>query len=465
VGGPDARLTPAGGVEAIRELDRVLGLARSIDHEVAPVKERARGLTAGQFLVSLASAMTAGEDHLVGLDRRRLDQAGQELEPFPTPASATAGGLARRFDTDRLRGVERAVGEVCRRWLSLLAGSRREALPRSVTLDGDATDVEVYGRRKEGAEHAYTGALTLRADIVHWAEAGVPVAWDLSGGRDDPRSSVVDLSGRALDALPDQVGEVKTRFDAGYFAADLAKFRVARGVRFAIGAKRVAPLMAAGAHAPDDRWTPAIGMDDTEVAVIDHLPKGWPEDHRIWCVARRTRIPVDRIPSSRARKRRTIPKDQLALALDGRVDAVFGYSFILTDLPVPDPDTDPDGHAEQITDVEYWRRHRTDIEALNKDAKHGAALNHLPSGDRTVNAVWLACRLIACAMSAWLQDLARIDAGNGRGRRTLARLARELIRIPVKITRGAGLITLRPPPGAPLLGLVLPRLQRLPTAK
>ncbi len=37
---------------------------------------------------------------------------------------------------------------------------------------------------------------------------------------------------------------------------------------------------------------------------------------------------------------------------------------------------------------EHWYRHRTDIEALNKGAKHGAALRHLPSANRTINTVW-----------------------------------------------------------------------------
>lgn len=77
------------------------------------------------------------------------------------------------------------------------------------------------------------------------------------------------------------------------------------------------------------------------------------------CIARRTRIPAERIPTERARKRRTIPQDQLALALEGRIDAVFGYSFILTNLDVSD--------AEKLAEVEWWYRHRTDIEALNED--------------------------------------------------------------------------------------------------
>ena len=79
VGVPDGRLTPADGIEAVREADRVLGITTALDAGIGPIKERDRGLSGGQLLVSMASAQLAGEDFLVGLDRRRADVAGQLL--------------------------------------------------------------------------------------------------------------------------------------------------------------------------------------------------------------------------------------------------------------------------------------------------------------------------------------------------------------------------------------------------
>ena len=178
------------------------------------------------------------------------------------------------------------------------------------------------------------------------------------------------------------------------------------------------------------------------------------------CIARRTRIPVELMPADpRARKLRTIDKAQQALALEGKLDYVYGYSFILTNLDVSTP--------AKLVEVEHWYRHRTDIEALNKDAKHGAALRHLPSGDRTVNTVWMWAALLACAMSNWIQEITGIDDGRGRARRTLARIRRELINIPARLTRSARRFILRPPPGtrARLLNHVLTTLQALPTIR
>ncbi len=69
--------------------------------------------------------------------------------------------------------------------------------------------------------------------------------------------------------------------------------------------------------------------------------------------------------------------------------------------------------------------------------------------------------LLGCAISAWLQEITGLGHGNGRGRRTAARLLRELIQVPARNTRCAGTIYLRMPPGPQLLATVLPALQKL----
>jgi hypothetical protein len=119
-----------------------------------------------------------------------------------------------------------------------------------------------------------------------------------------------------------------------------------------------------------DAWTPATDMEDAEVAVAVYRPAGWPQD--ISCLVRRVKLAAEQISTDpRARRRRTIPTGQLALALEGVAEHVHGYSFIITNLDVSTP--------ERAAAVEHWYRHRTDIEDRIRDAKHGAALRHLPS--------------------------------------------------------------------------------------
>lgn len=454
IGTPDPRLTPTAGLEALREADRVLGLATSLDAGIGPVKKRRRGLTGGELLLSMASAQLAGEDFFVGLDRRRRDVVGQELEPVPTPPSTTAYGIAKRFTPAHLAGIEAAVGNINTTMLGLLPLVRRNSLLKTATIDGDATDIEVYGRSKEKAAHAYTGARILRSHIGHWAEAGIPLAAELMGGTEDPRSNAIEILDRSIAGLPAGIEEIRTRWDAGYFAGDLARACIERNVDFAIGAKRTGKVMTAAAGLGRYTWTPAIGMENTELAVIDYLPGTWPKDENVICIARRTRVPAERIPSARARKRRTIAKGQIALALEGRIDEVDSYSFILTNMDVSTP--------EKLAEVEFWYRHRTDIEELNKNAKHGTALRHLPSASHAANSVWMWAGLLGCAISAWIQEITGLDHGNGRGRRTVKTLRRELFTVPGRVTRGAGTTYLRLPPGPNLLTRVLPKLQGMP---
>ena len=243
--------------------------------------------------------------------------------------------------------------------------------------------------------------------------------------------------------------QVWCRWDAGYFA-ELAAACHARDIELAIGAKRTRSVMAAAKGLGRHSWTPAVGMDDTEVAVRYYLPGTWPKNAGITCIARRTRIPAERISTARARKPRTIDKDQLALALEGGIDEVYGYSFILTNIDV--------SGQENLAQTEWWYRHRTDIEELNKNAKHGTALRHLPSASHAVNSVWMWAGLLGCAIAAWIQEI----TGNERGRRSVARLRRELIRVPARLVRRAGVTFLRLPPGPNLLATLLPTLQKLP---
>src|SRR5664279_1105679 len=158
IGRPDLRLTGHAGVAAVAEADRVLGIAVALDGAVGRVKQRRRGVTAGGLLLSMASAQMTGADFLVGMDRRRTDVAGQQLEPVPTPASTTTAQVAKRFTPLQLAGIEDGIGAVNARVLGLVSPRRRSQLLAAATIDGDTTDVEVYGRDKQDAVYNYQGA-------------------------------------------------------------------------------------------------------------------------------------------------------------------------------------------------------------------------------------------------------------------------------------------------------------------
>jgi hypothetical protein len=54
-----------------------------------------------------------------------------------------------------------------------------------------------------------------------------------------------------------------------------------------------------------------------------------------------------------ARRRKTIPPEQLQMVLDGQLDSTYAYSFIVTDIPVSEKTT---------AEAEHFHRQRAHIQ-------------------------------------------------------------------------------------------------------
>ena len=120
--------------------------------------------------------------------------------------------------------------------------------------------------------------------------------------------------------------------------------------------------------------------------------------------------------------------------------------------------------------VEHRHRHRTTVENIFRDSKHGAALRHLPSGYPRVNMAWMWGALLAACMAGWLHQLTAVTAGEEMlaghgvrgGKAMIATLRWRLIAIPGRLIRHSGQLILRLPTGCHLLAEILARLRALP---
>jgi len=152
IGAPDKTLTGLAGLAAVDALVLRLGMVTAFDAGIGPIKQRERGLTAGQLLVGMACGQLVGQDCLAGLDRVRQDAGSALLEQAPVAPSTTAGRLAGTFGPARLAGIETGLAAVYTRWLTLVPGAVRAPLVlRDPTIDLDSSDIEVYGRAKDGS--------------------------------------------------------------------------------------------------------------------------------------------------------------------------------------------------------------------------------------------------------------------------------------------------------------------------
>jgi hypothetical protein len=202
VGAPDAALTANAGMAAVSELCGRLEVIGAIDTAAGPIKQRDRGFSPGELLTGIAAAQLAGEDFLAGLDRQRADAAGQQLTPVAGLSSTTAAGLDRRVAPAQWRAVETGLAAVTARMVSLLPPQRATALTGGpVTIDLDATAVEVYGRKKRGVAYNHQGQRVGRPHVATWAETEIVLAADLGSGTGDVRATAADLLRRAPYSL------------------------------------------------------------------------------------------------------------------------------------------------------------------------------------------------------------------------------------------------------------------------
>jgi hypothetical protein len=298
-----------------------------------------------------------------------------------------------------------------------------------VTLDTDSTHTEVYGRAKEGAGWSYEGKRSYQPLVVSWAERRRPLAADLLPGNANPLSRAPRLLQRAFRLLPPGATEVRLRADSGFYSAAVVRACRRRGARFSISAPRTPAIWRALERLSEEDFRPARDMEGAEVASTTYEMEGVGE---VRLIVRRVEVPADALPSVRGRRRRTIPKDQLRLALEGELATVHAYSFIVTDL---------EGDAVEI---EWWHRQRAGAEELFKDAKLGVGMRRMPMGDRRANAAWMQACLLALSLSSMLHQVAGLPS-RAQGKR----LRRELIRVPGRIVRTGRRVLLRLPAALP----------------
>lgn len=132
----------------------------------------------------------------------------------------------------------------------------------------------------------------------------------------------------------------------------------------------------------------------------------------------------------------------------------LGAELHLTNIPAGGTD---------IVGIEAWFRMRTGIEDRFREAKHGAALIHLPSADATVNTVWMWAALLAGALNVMLHALSGPThevAHDGRVR--IQTLRAQTLNVPARMLGHARGLTLHLPPGQTTLPAVLERLRALP---
>src|SRR5512142_2964732 len=405
------------------ELAQRLGVGERIDETVmlaGPV-----GANSDAKALTVIGSVLAGGDCI---DDVNLLRSGALPELFDgVRAPSTVGSWLRALRWGHVRQLDAVVRTLLVQAWRAGAGPAPGA---DVTVDLDSTICEVYGLAKQGAARGYTGVrgyhpllASCAGDTAGGGATQLLHALLRGGNAGSGRgagSFVAEVLTRLRAALPPdragRQGTVTLRADSGFYARKVIRACRSGGAHFSVTVRMNPSVRRAIAAIPEQAWTP-IPYWSSE-GTFGHDKDGTPISgadvaETAYTAFAGTADAVDvRLV---VRRVRPTPGSQLAF------DVAFSYHAFITDR---------DG---QLLDIEAEHRRHAVVEQVIADLKGGCGLAHLPSGQFSANAGWLALVALAYNLGRWCAALI-----NPRWRTiTTATLRTRLLAVPARIVHTA----------------------------
>lgn len=361
----DETLVTYGGGILIDEFIHRLSLPEIIDSTVK-VKERERGFTESEHVLSLAVTMITGGECLDDLLNLREEDGFRTVWshggiPHPT----TMGDFLRRFNLGHIRQLESVLTQAFRK---VYSGTERLA---TITLDIDSTLDEVHGSKKQGARWAYTGIKALHPLMCFIGENGDWLHSRLRAGNMYTSDGAVSFVRESYHKVEGLAESIATRMDSGFYRSDVVEECERLGIGFSITADQTAPVMAHVESLAEETWKPID--KDVWVNEFSYQPTRWSKACRF--LVRRERLPE---------------KEQVSL-----LDAIpYRYHVIVTNR------TDP------IEELVPFHLRRATMENFIKETKHGLSLDRFPCQEFHANWTYLTVGMLAYNIVNWIKRLA-----------------------------------------------------------
>ena len=354
-----ATLSNHAGIVLLRELAERLGVASLLD-EGLHVKERERGYSEADSILSLCWNLILGGDCLSDLDVLRGDPGTRQLLGVETIlAPTTAGEFLRKFNLGDITRLRTLLGELAQR-------VRPWQKSDVVTLDMDSSIYEQCSTRKEGSRKAYNGEVGYAPLFCFWAEEQELLCSHLLAGNRNPARKLEWFLPQVLRVVP--VGRrLKMRGDSGFYRWRFIHQLEARGIIYGITADQSPQLLAQITALPEKAWKSFGHGTKAQYAEFWYAPDR-EASHR-YAVKREWRTPKKK-------------------------EAYWHYYVVVTnDLPAT---------ARQVL---RWALKRCSMENLIKEHKSGFGLEKMPTHKFHANWAWLLIGQLAFNLVAWCKRL------------------------------------------------------------
>jgi hypothetical protein len=166
------RAVPCGGLAAMHDLVRDIGLPQQIDSQLGILK-RFRPYQDSDHVLNIAYNLLCGGQVLDDIEHRRndaafLDMLGADAIPDPT----TAGDFCRRFDAGDVWRLMRIVNEAR---LVVWQRSARDFAKETARIDADGSIVPTHGECKQGMDLSFKGIWGYHPLLISLANTGEPL--------------------------------------------------------------------------------------------------------------------------------------------------------------------------------------------------------------------------------------------------------------------------------------------------
>ncbi len=291
-------VTAYGGLPLFLRAARSLDVGGTVNRHVH-LKKRDRGLDEASYVESFLVLNALGGDCLEDFDRLREDEGLREMLGHEVPSPEAARKFLYQFhDDEKLKQAQselpagqvsyipdesaalRSLAQVNRDLVQEIG--RRCMDQRIATIDLDATVIESW---KKQAQPTYQGGKGYQPVLGLWAEMDLVVADEFRDGNVPAHASLLPVTQRAFECLPETVKEYYFRGDSACWDRALVNWlrdeerrEGPRGrITFGISVRMTANLKKHILRLPDSVWKPYREDSETKAECADVL-NYWPEE-------------------------------------------------------------------------------------------------------------------------------------------------------------------------------------------